>query len=304
MKNLRFLIVATIVGLTIFFNIERLDFGRTNLIDIDSFVYILGAIALTTVFVTPLLWRSHVALSLTVWIAVYLLMKLFFFNQRPLLGGLYTYLTITEIALLLLTIWLSHSLARVIHDFEKAVEIITFGSDNKRVRRLGDATEDIQVEMFRSRHHHHPLSVVVVEPKKESIQVALHRAVKEVQEVIMKNYVITRLADSLSRHLRRTDMVLEERERGRFIILCPDTSARDLNVLVEYIQVTAAEMMGVSVRCGTATFPDEALTFEELVRQAETKLSYSAPDTDLTSGYSALSIARNGSRQPAANHQQ
>jgi hypothetical protein len=157
--------------------------------------------------------------------------------------------------------------------------------------------------MFRSRHHHHPLSVIVVEPKKDSHQVALHQAVKEVQETIMRSYVITKLANSLSRHLRRTDLVLEERERGRFIILCPDTSARDLNMLVEYIQATATEMVGVTVDCGMATFPDEALTFEELVRQAETRLSYAVPVADPANGYSGPLIAKNGTHQPAANHQ-
>lgn len=118
----------------------------------------------------------------------------------------------------------------------------------------------------------------------------------------MRSYVITKLADSLSRHLRRTDLVLEERERGRFIILCPDTSARDLNVLVEYIQATATEMVGVTVDCGMATFPDEALTFEELVRQAETRLSYAVPETDPANGYSGPLIVKNGTHQPAANH--
>lgn len=303
MKNLRLLIIATIIGLTIFFNIERLDFGRDNVVDIASFVYILTAIAVIATITLPLVKRINVGLILAFWLGMYLLSKLFLFETRPVWGGIYTYLSITEMSLLLLSVWLSHRLALAMYDFEDAVANLTLVNLNGRVRSLVQAADDIQVEMFRSRHHHHPLSVVVVEPKKDSLQVALHQAVKEVQESIMKSYVITKLADSLSRHLRRTDMVLEERERGRFIILCPDTSARDLNVLVEYIQATASEMVGVKVNCGMATFPDEALTFEELVHQAESRLSYAAPETTPASGYSTPVIVRNGSHQPAANHQ-
>ncbi len=302
MKNLRLLTIATIIGLTILFNIERLDLGRDNVVDIVSFVYILTVLAVITTITVPAIKRVNGGLILAFWLVIYLLGKLFLFETRPFWGGVYTYLTITEMALLSLSVWLSHRLALAMHDFEDAVENLTMVNLNGRVRSLDQAADDIQVEMFRSRHHHHPLSVIVVEPKKDSLQVALHQAVKEVQETIMRSYVITKLADSLSRHLRRTDLVLEERERGRFIILCPDTSARDLNVLVEYIQATATEMVGVTVDCGMATFPDEALTFEELVRQAETRLSYAVPETDPANGYSGPLIVKNGTHQPAANH--
>jgi hypothetical protein len=276
MRNLKYLVIATIIGLALFFNIERLDFGRENLIDISSSVYILGTIAAITAMAIPFLRNTPTALLILFWIGIYMLDKLFLSNSRPILGGIYTYLSITEITLLSLSVWLSHRLALAVYDFEDAVQNVTLVNLNGRVRPLDEAVEDIQVEMFRSRHHHHPLSVIVVEPQPGSIQVVLHRAVQEVQQAIMNNYVITKLADSLSHHLRRTDLVLEQRDRGRFIILCPDTSARDLNVLVEYIQATAAELVGVSVNCGMATFPDEALTFEELVHQAESNLCYSA----------------------------
>jgi GGDEF domain-containing protein len=201
---------------------------------------------------------------------------MFLFYQQPLIGEVYTYITITEVTFLSVLIWLAHRTARSLQDFEEAVENITMVNINGRVRSLDDASEDIQIEMFRSRNHHHPLSVILVEPEPDSFKVMLHQAVQEVQNTIMNSYVITKLADSLSRHLRRTDLVLEERDRGRFVILCPDTNVKDLKILVEYIQATAVQILGVSVRYGTATFPDEALTFEELVHQAEKKLQESS----------------------------
>jgi hypothetical protein len=274
MRHLRRLIIASLIGVTLLFNIERLDFGRENIVDIDSFVYVLGIIAAISIITLPILWRAHVAALLVLWPSIYLLGKLFIFNQRPLLGGIYTYLSITEVTLLAIAIWLSHLLARAIHDFEQAVENITLRSASRRVRRLNEAMEDIQIEMFRSRHNHHPLSVVVVEPKPESIQASLHQAVREVQETMLHSYIINSLAQTLSKYLRRTDMILEQRDVGRFIILCPETSVGDLNLLVEYIQTIVAKQLGTAVACGVATFPNEALTFEELIHRAEAQLRH------------------------------
>jgi hypothetical protein len=273
MKYLRYLLVLLVLGLTLFFNIERLDLGRDNIVDIDSFAYVLGAIIVVSVLTIPILWRTHIGFSLALGIGLYFLIKVAILG-RPLLGGLYTYLTITEVAFLTISIWLAYHLGRAIGDFEEAVETITLGHGNRRIQPLNDATENIQAEMFRSRHNHRPLGVVIVEPRAESIQATLQRAIQEVQQAMLNRYVITNIANELSHYLRRTDLVLEESSRGRFIILCPETNAGDLKMLTESIQMITAKKFGMSVACGMATFPDEALTFEELVHQAETRLQH------------------------------
>jgi GGDEF domain-containing protein len=195
-----------------------------------------------------------------------------FFEGHPLLGGIYTYLSITEIALLLLLIWLARRLASGLRDFEEAVERITFSNANKRIRHLYEADEEIQIEMFRSRHNHHPLSIILVEPDPESIQTTFHQLVQEVQQTMINGYVINSMAQTLCKYLRRTDWILEQRDQGRFIVLCPETNAADSKLLVEYIQAIAREQLGTSVTYGVATFPDQAITFEELVHQAELHL--------------------------------
>ncbi len=275
MKQLTQSIIALLIGLTVFYNLERLDIGEANVIDIDSFIYIIGFIAIVLIIKIPILRRSNLSVSMTMWLGVYFLVKLLlwaFFDRRPLLGGIYTYLSITEIALLLLLIWLAHNLASGLQDFEQAVERITFSDANKRIRHLYEADQEIQVEMFRSRHNHHPLSLIVVEPNPESIQATHHQLIKKVQQTMINGYVTNIVAQTLGKYLRRTDLILEQRDRGRFIILCPETNAADSKLLVEYIQTVAREQLGASVTYGFATFPDEAVTFEELVHQAELHL--------------------------------
>ncbi|MGH2522288.1 MAG: GGDEF domain-containing protein [Anaerolineales bacterium] len=272
MNHLRRSAIALLIDLAIFYNIERLNFGQANVINIASVVYILVIMAVLSILTIPLLWRSRFALSLTLWLAAYALCRLVLFRDRPFLGEIYTYLTITEIALLSLTLWLAYDLARHLHDFEEAVKNITFADVNRRVRKLDEAEEDIQTELIRSRRHHHPLTVMVIEPESDSIQVALNRTVQEVQRAMMTRYVITSLARVISNQLRRTDMVLDQRDQGRFVIVSPDTNATSSAALADRIQAAAAVQLGVLVSCGVASFPDEALTFEELVHQAKSNL--------------------------------
>lgn len=277
MKNLRLSVIGLVIGLSILFNIERLDFEAENFIDIDSFVYVLALIAVVFTIGVPILQRATISVLMGEWAGIYYLSKLsllLFFNGRPLFGGVYTYLSITELALLLIVVLLAHKVATPLQEFKEAVESITFKNINKRIKPITEADEEIQLEMFRSRHNHHPLSVVLVELEPESLQTALHHAVQEVQQAMLSNYVINNIAHTLSKYLRRTDLILEHREQGRFLIMCPDTTAEDLKLLVEYIQAVAAEQLGTSIACGVATFPDEAITFEELVKQAESHLHH------------------------------
>ena len=103
---------------------------------------------------------------------------------------------------------------------------------------------------------------------------------------MLSGYVINNMARTLRKYLRLTDLILEQREQGRFIIVCPETNVADSKLVVEYIQCVANEQLGTPIAYGTATFPDEAVTFEELVGRAEAalrssngKLSFFSPKT-------------------------
>lgn len=280
MKNLRFMVIAFLVGLTIFFNIERLDLARQNEIDLDSAVYVLGFLAGVLILGVPAVGRIKLSAHVVGWSAIYMIVKsvlYFSFEGRPLLGGIYTYLSVTELSLLLISIWLAHKLAHAIRDFEDAVETITFAGSTHHIQEVAEANEVIQTEMFRSRHNHHPLSVIVIEPESASIRSSLHRLVREAQQSMMSHYITNNLAMLLSQQLRRSDLVLEQRDADRVVLVCPDTNKTDSEVLVEYIGDVVTKQMGLTIKCGTASFPQEALTFEALVEQAVQQVAQFEP---------------------------
>jgi GGDEF domain-containing protein len=276
MKQVRILLVIFLLGLTFFYNIERLDFGEENVIDIDSAVYVIGFVATVLTVSLSIIRYFNVAMLMALWAGVFIFSKMwlaYFADGRPILGGIYTYLSITELALLLIAVWISYKLAIALYDFELAVEKITLTDHSGRIQQFDEASEDVQVEMFRSRHNHHPLSVIIIEPEAGTVEMAVHKAVQDVQQAMIRRYVINNMAQTVSKYLRRTDVVLEQRGQGRFMVLCPETTIQDTKLLIEYIQTIISEQMGISVACGAATFPNEAFTFEEMVNQAEAHLN-------------------------------
>jgi GGDEF domain-containing protein len=268
MKELRLSAVALVLHLALLFNIERLDYGGASVVDIPSFTYVLALAAIISVLTIPRLWRAPLYVPVALWLGIFLLSRGTLLDRYPLLGDVATFITFTEITLLTIGLWLAHRLAQHLHDFEQAVENITFEDVGRRVRTLEDATEDIQTEFTRSRRYGAPLSVVVVEPDSASVEVALHRTVQEVQRAMMSRYVLKGLVRVISNELRRTDFVFEQRRNGRFVILCPETTAEESAVVAERIGQAAMEQLGLRIGCGVAAFPEEALTFEQLVSQA------------------------------------
>lgn len=298
MKHFRFLVIVFLIGFTIFFNIERLDFAEQNTIDIDSMVYVLGFAAGVSILAIPQLGKIRLSVLIVGWTVGYILAKLTsfsFFGGRPLLSGMHTYLSITELSLLLISVWLAYKLAQSIIDFEDAVQNVTFADTNRHVRQLAEASEEIQTEMFRSRHNHHPLSIIVVEPEPGSIRSSLNRLVKEAQQNMINHYITNNLAMILSRQLRRSDLVLTHRERSRVVLVCPDTNKTDSSVLVDYINDVVAKQLGLSITCGSASFPQEALTFEELVRQAELRIEQSTSKAATQTEPGTIEVAQQSS---------
>ena len=274
MTQLRLLSILLITVVTLFFNIERLDFGQENTINLDTFAYVLGFVAVITVS-SARIWRQiSPAITIVIWAIIYTVIKLLLFlifSDRPVVGGIYTYLFITELAFILGLVWLAQKFSMGLHEFAEAVKTITFADTNNRIHSLDEADDQIQTELFRSRHNHHPLSVIIIEP--DSMEPAINRVVREVQQNMMDHYIINTLAMTLSSQMRRSDLVLEEPDRNRLILVCPDTNISDSQILVDYIEDIVSVQLDMSIMCGKASFPQEAYTFEELVHRAEMRLN-------------------------------
>lgn len=283
MRRLRYSIVAVLAALTFLFNLERLDLGEVNAIDISSFVYVIAFLMVSAGVAFRLVpsdgrWVGAVA---AFWTAMYLLGKLLVFHDRPFWGGIHTYLTVTELAILMAVFLISQRLISGLREFEKAVATLTLKEVSREVRSVNDAREDIQDRILLSRRHHRPLSVLVFGVDRGACAGALHRIVEEVQRRMANRFVVATLANAIVRSVRRTDLPLEQGHDGRFVVLCPETDASGAATAARLVQRAVRSELGVEMNVGIAVFPGDALTFEELLRHAEVQLRKGEPGEQL-----------------------
>ncbi len=278
MTSLRKSIIFMLIHLTIVFNLERFDYSTQNVIDIQTFVYVLIiTLIVLTLSIRPL-QRISLYVSLLSWMVVYGVLKLIVFNTRPILGDMFTYLTVTEVALIAITVFLAYDLSRTLNDFEDVIEKVTIPRLGQRVLRMREAGEEIKTEFIRSRRHNRPLSVLLVNVNTDTPTFNLEKTVREIQRNMMNRYLASSLSKILSKEARRTDLIVEKDDERGFVMLCPETTAEGTQILAERIQQIATGHLGVRLDYGIASFPDEALTFDELLQRAQENLVGGKPD--------------------------
>lgn len=279
MNHLRWSVLALAVFLFVFIFIQLLVGSDGHPAGLQNFVYVLGLLAVCSIVGIVAVGRMPVISSLLGWGGIYLLCKLIVAAQdaRPLIGGAYTYIAITEIVFIELAVLLAHNLANNLRDLDKSLENFALETVGRRLRKFDEAVQDIQIELNRSRRHQHALSVIVVEPQPLSIEANMQRIAYQVRQSIMRRMVIATMGQAISGALRCTDMMLEQGERGRVVILCPETDASSSRELAERIQSIALERLGLKVGFGIHDFPDGALTLDQLIQQVELPVNTGEP---------------------------
>jgi len=275
MKKLRFSFVTLIIFIWIVLNIEQFDIGRQrDIINIQSFFYVLFGIAIVSTIAFSVLRKVPVSVQMVGWSVIYLICKIFIFTERPIIGGNYTYLTITEFSFLLLGILLSHRATENLYAFESILANVSLTDVSSRVMEFNKAGDEIAKEFIRSRRYKIPLSILLVKLDSEVIKANRDNSLEEILLSIMTRYTTNSLVRVLDKELRRTDLIIEQPEKNRIILVFPETDAVGTKDMISRIQLLSKKHLGVPISCGSATFPDEAITFEELIQRAEDHYSY------------------------------
>lgn len=269
MAQIRWRIIALLLWLAIFFNIERLDISGPDTINLSSSVYGIGIVAAIAVL-TPAFQRQSVVLPIGLALGAYLATLVL--GPDPVLGGAHTYLTFTGFFMLAVTVLLAFHLGQALTEFLVAVEEMTFSSKGGRLRTQAEAQELIHTEMVSSRRTQRPMSLVMLQADATAMNMMMHRLIQDIQRSMMQRYLLSSVARVLSRYLRRTDIIIEGQRSGRLVFLAPETNEEDAIAFGQRITRIANERLGVAAEFSIATFPQQALTFEELLNVAEQRL--------------------------------
>lgn len=274
MIPLRYQTIFLLVFLIAFFTINGLCHIENETLCLNPSAYMTTGLVVVSILAIPLFSRYPVSISIIVGMMAYLL-SLLFFSYDALIGGTYTYLRIVEVGMLLLGIALAHSLASHWQEVEQLVYKMALKNVDYKANPLEQAANDIRLELIRGRQHERPLSVIVVEVNsEESSKVLLGQALEKVQQAIANRLQMVSLVRLIGKQAQRTDLILEDKARNRLLILCPETDEATSSSLAQHIGHAAVNQLGVPVSCGRATFPADALTFDELVRHAESYISH------------------------------
>ena len=271
MRRLRYSLLILLVIVGIFLNIERVDIGaEADIINLHTVVYILAFVAVLTTLLIPYRWRPSSIIMILFWVVGYLVLRLTIYDARLLLGGIHTYLTITELAMLSLLVLATSRVANDLYEVEDSVATATLEDVSDRVKHMDQAEELITKEFARSRRYDTPISVMVLKVHPDDVQFNMQRAAEEILQGMLKRYASNRLVRLLDRELRRSDLVLERMKEDEIVLVLPETTPEGTDVLADRIRSAIKKNMGINITAGYASFPDEALTFDDLLKQAQT----------------------------------
>ena len=273
MKRILPPLILLIITLSIFFNMERLDLGQEeNIINLQSFVYVLVFAAVIVTLYLHANANLPLALSLAGWIGLYALGKWVIFPEKPVVAGVKLYLTINEVSFLALIVTLSYRVATNLYQAEQTIQHITLESLSARVNNLGQASEEIKKEFIRSRRHQNPISVLALKPARDIQEMPENKTTEAILKTLRKKYALHRIIHLLDQELRRSDLILTNKEDGQLILLLPETGREASLQIGKRIDEIIQKQLNYPIHYGICSFPDQELTFEQLVTKARQEL--------------------------------
>jgi len=263
-RRMRFLVAIFIIWLFFFYNVERLNGPNV----ITGVAYTSVPVMAVLIILVPRLRKVPLWLLLVVPTLIFLVIKAW--SGHRVWGGAMP-VTVTEICAIAATMILARWVSNGVSEFESAVAHITIGRVDALPESFSTGQAEMYREMRRARHHQRPLALMAVGVDEESMQVALDRMVQEVQQAMMKRYLLSDVARTLCHSLEDYNVIA--RTNDHFLVLLPEVTSERLPDLISSLRQVIAEQVGVTPQIGVASFPENAVTFDGLVEEAVSEMS-------------------------------
>jgi len=279
MTNLKRSIFGAAVYLAVIFVLGQTDYADRPIINFANYFYVAVMIAMPFTLFFPSISRVSVFVPMGVWAGVYLVL-LQTLDRRLSTSSNEFSIIVLEFILLEAGVWFAHQLTLQISHAESFMDTLALSAFPNRTRDIDSEHQRIKIELTRSRRYNRPLSVVLIESESED-QKTTREMLKSIQHDLMNRFTSARVGQIIDDCIRQTDLVLRD-YRGRFIVLCPETDLPKATLLAKRISQAIKEKTSLRVLWGIAAFPEEALTFDDLLQQARERLVLSAPVSNET----------------------
>ncbi len=270
MSELKQSIIMLFVFVVALLGASNVESFQETYIDFSPVFFVLIAVILfTELIVVGSLVRAGVHLSqyavIAFWLVVYGLVWYFYLGAvKPI------EVNIVQGMLVLLSAVLAFDVGRKIDQTDMALERLASSAYPNRAMDIHAARDLVNAEITRSRRYHHPLSILTVQLEKNK-EWSDWRDMKLLANEILERFAIAKVSQILSDNARNTDMVLRDRD-GKFVLLCPETNQASASILASRIAEAVKRQLNAGIEWGSASFPDEALTFDDMVETANERL--------------------------------
>jgi GGDEF domain-containing protein len=258
-----YLAVVFIFGLSD--NVDR------PIINFASYFYLAVLVAFPVTVFFPSISNVSPYVPMLAWAGIYMVI-LQIVDRSASTEAIEYAVIILEFVLLELGVWLAHRLAMQIGQAESFMETLALGAFPSRARTIEQEHQQIKKEFARSRRYDRPLSLVVIEAEPEN-EASTTELLRNIHDDLLHRFRSARVGQVIDEYTRQTDLILKD-HRGRFVILCPETDDKIVALLAERLARNVKERTGLNIRCGVASFPDDALSFDDLVQKARDRLTY------------------------------
>lgn len=276
MTNLKRSFFWAAIYLAVIFILAQTDYVSSPIIDFASYFYLTVMVAVPVTLFFPSISRAPVYVPLLVWAGVYLVLLQTIDRSVSAKAGEYSVIVL-EFVLLEVGVWFSHQLAVQISHAESVMDALALSAFPNRAHDIDSENQRIKTELTRSRRYHRPLSLVVIESESDDDK-STREMLKSIQYDLMHRFTSARVGQIIDDRIRQTDLVLRD-HRGRFVILCPETDLASVTLLAKRISQAIKERTDLNILWGVAAFPEEALTFEDLLHKARGRLVHFTQST-------------------------
>jgi len=263
--------------LGIIFVLGEMDYAGRPIINFAAYFYLAVILAIPVTLFFPSISRVSSYVPLFIWAGVYLILLQTVDREISATPGEFSVIVL-EFVLLETGVWFAHQLALQLTHAESIMDALALSAFPSGTHDIEQEVQRIKIEFTRSRRYHRPLSLVVIESKADN-QIITKEMLKGVQRDLMSRFTTARLGQIIDDRIRQTDLVMKD-HRGRFIIVCPETDLANAELLAKRISQAVKEKTDLEITWGTSSFPEEALTFDDLLQTARERLLHSVPVQD------------------------
>lgn len=266
MKNLRNSIIVLFLFYSIVLSIAQVQYIEDNVLNFQAVFFVMLVLATLVGIWGPQYIRSSMYSYMGAWTLVYVFVWAVYwrFLELPRTPEELT----VQYLLVVIAAALSHNVGKQINHVNVVLDDIAGGAYPNRTLDFKMASDAVNRELTRSRRYSRPLSLLVFElANTDEIDEKLHG----IERDLSSHFLAAKTGRIINEHARQTDLIMRDDEY-RFVVLCPETDQPSGDILGKRIHDAIDAGIGMRSLWSASSFPNDALSFDELYDKALSRL--------------------------------